>query len=123
MLFKQAISYALILTFAVNLFAEAGIYFSFKINQDYIAKFLCVEKDKPDSTCHGCCQLKNRLEEHEEKKQELPQSETKKNDIQLFVNHPSSLIPYEQGLEKMNFPIFNHPGILLSDPFFRPPRC
>ena len=35
---------------------------SFKINQDYIAKNLCVNQDKPELNCAGSCHLKENLE-------------------------------------------------------------
>ena len=36
---------------------------NFKINQDFIAEFLCIDKDEPESTCHGKCQLTKQLSE------------------------------------------------------------
>jgi len=38
------------------------ILVSFKINQDYIAEFLCVNKDKPELNCAGSCHLKESLD-------------------------------------------------------------
>ncbi len=49
---------------------EASIYIVFKLNQKYIAENLCVEKDIEDSTCNGCCQLKQKLIETKKNEQE-----------------------------------------------------
>lgn len=47
--------------------------FDYVINQDYIAEYLCVNKDKPMLECNGKCYLAKMLqEEQEEKKQNLP---------------------------------------------------
>jgi hypothetical protein len=55
-----------------------GILIDFKINQDYIAKFLCINREKPMSTCNGKCYLTKQLKkaEEQEKNKHL---QTKKN--------------------------------------------
>ncbi|WP_163323545.1 hypothetical protein [Draconibacterium mangrovi] len=58
---------------------------SFKINQDYIAKNLCIEKDVEGSTCQGCCQLKKKMHEQEEQKRELPPQQTEKQNIDFCI--------------------------------------
>lgn len=65
-------------------FSEGLIFISFKINQDYIAKNLCVEKDVKGSTCKGCCQLKKKLNENKEQKEQLPPQLLNKFDFTLY---------------------------------------
>ena len=65
---KQIVSIILLIAFLSFQLSELIIYVSFKINQDYIAKNLCVEKDVEGSTCKGCCQLDKKLNEQERKK-------------------------------------------------------
>jgi hypothetical protein len=36
---------------------DVPAYISFKINQNYIAKNLCINRDTPKSTCNGKCHL------------------------------------------------------------------
>ena len=38
-------------------------YLLFKINQNYIAKNLCVNRDVEESTCNGSCYLSDKIEE------------------------------------------------------------
>ena len=122
MLAKQLIAYLIILSFGLHMFAELGIYLSFKLNQDYIAEFLCIDKDNPESTCQGCCQLKNKLEEHEKQKQDLPQSENKKYEIQLFTSKPAAeLIPF-QNVEKVIQISPRNTSILFANFIFHPPK-
>ncbi|WP_372775890.1 hypothetical protein [Mangrovibacterium sp.] len=93
---KQLTATFIILSIAWHILSEAAVYLSFKINQDYIEKYLCVNREDPESDCHGCCQLKKQLDEQQKQKQEAPDSNLKKVEIQYF---PIS------GWEVRNFPI------------------
>ena len=64
------------------------------MNQDYIAKNLCVEKDVEGSTCQGCCQLKKRMEEQQESKKALPPVQTEKHSIDFIGQSESWRINY-----------------------------
>ena len=66
-------------------FSELLILTSFKINQDYIAKNLCIEKDIEGSTCKGCCQLEKRITQQEESKKEMPANTSEKLEINFFA--------------------------------------
>lgn len=44
--------------FAINIILPSIVLLHFKVNQDFIAKNLCIEKDIEESTCEGNCQLK-----------------------------------------------------------------
>ncbi len=47
--------------------------FEYVVNQDYIAEFLCINKEKPELSCNGKCYLMQKLnEQNEEKRQNLP---------------------------------------------------
>ncbi len=69
-------------------FSELLVLASFKMNQDYIAKNLCIEKDVEGSTCQGCCQLKKKMHEQQEQKKELPPQQTEKQTIDFCVHSP-----------------------------------
>jgi len=46
---------------------------NYLINQDYIAEFLCINKDLPEMQCNGKCQLAIKIEEqNQEKQKNLP---------------------------------------------------
>jgi hypothetical protein len=83
---KSFIVTILILAFFFFQFSEGLVYLSFKINQDYIAKNLCIEKDVAGSTCKGCCQLKKKLNEQKEQKEQLPPQQTNKIDFNIFIH-------------------------------------
>lgn len=39
----------------------------YAINYDYISKVLCINKDKPELSCNGKCQLMKKLEKQQQK--------------------------------------------------------
>ncbi|MFD2726099.1 hypothetical protein [Hyunsoonleella rubra] len=41
-------------------------YVEYVLNQDYIAEFLCINKDKPKLQCNGKCYLAKQLEKQQE---------------------------------------------------------
>ena len=55
---------AIAIFFAVS--PHVSYYLLFKINQNYIAKNLCVQKDIPENTCQGCCQLQEVMNDTDE---------------------------------------------------------
>lgn len=95
---KYIIAVLLICSVFLFQFSELLVLLSFKINQDYISKNLCIEKDVEDSTCKGCCQLKLRLNEQEKQKKELPPQSREKQNIDfcepksedVFVLYPNT---------------------------------
>lgn len=68
---KTIFAYILTLAFVLNAGGKIFIYLDFLINQDYIAKNLCENKDKPVLKCNGKCHLAKELakEEKKEKKE------------------------------------------------------
>jgi len=120
---RQVLSILIIFGITLHLFSELGIYISFKINQDYIAKNLCVNRDNPHSSCHGCCQLKKRLKTNEEQKQENPQSDNKKQEIQFFSTSKKIVFFNRSKSYKIITPEVIDTGVLLAKSFFRPPKA
>jgi hypothetical protein len=101
----------------------AIIYASFKIQQDYIAANLCVKKDEPVNTCQGHCQLKKKIQEHEDQEEESPL-------IREGVMSLSYLAPDFEFPFKLELSFINHRKIFLEPVFtttaiteiFHPPK-
>jgi regulatory protein YycI of two-component signal transduction system YycFG len=83
-----------VLVFLLNLFYASFVWVNFKVNQDYIANNLCIEKDIEESTCKGNCQLKKELIKAEEKKGNFQQEPFSIAQSRIDVLFLSSLIPY-----------------------------
>ena len=41
-------------------------YIEYILNQDYIAEFLCINKDKPELKCNGKCHLVKEIEKQQQ---------------------------------------------------------
>lgn len=119
---KHAFAYLLISAILLHLFAGLIVLVSFKINQDYIAEFLCINKDVPESNCNGCCHLKMELEEQQENKGSLPESEIKKIDIQYFENEISLSKNRNESPNLISLYYLNITGNLIPDNIFHPPE-
>jgi hypothetical protein len=62
------------------------IYVSFKINQDTIARTVCVKKEIKNNTCQGKCHLKKELNKADQKEQkQAPNAQKEKFEV-LFNN-------------------------------------
>ncbi len=63
---RAAFSISMIIAIMLPSLLKFGILVDFKINQEYIAKVLCINKDEPMSGCNGKCHLSKQLENAEE---------------------------------------------------------
>lgn len=77
---------------------KIGILIDFKINQDFIAEVLCINREKPMSTCNGKCYLSKQLKEVEEQKEK--QAPTSKKDrfevVYYYFQNPLDFSFYEE---------------------------
>jgi hypothetical protein len=103
-------------------FSELIIIVSFKINQDYIAKNLCVEKDVAGSTCKGCCQLKKKLNEQQEQKKELPPLPENKQDFNFFSETFICVLYRVKSKKNFHFEYINNYTFSVNHPVFHPPK-
>jgi hypothetical protein len=60
----------LILCFSLQNISKLIIVLNYHVNKDYISKNLCVNRDEPDSCCHGKCELKKELDEDDKRQNE-----------------------------------------------------
>lgn len=62
---KKILSISLVLLILLQSFSKVWIIISFRINQEYIAKVLCVNRNKPEVLCSGKCILTKQLKADE----------------------------------------------------------
>ena len=53
-----------------NLYVDSVVYVAFKLQQDYIVKNLCVQKDEVINTCNGSCVLGARIKKANENQED-----------------------------------------------------
>ncbi|MDD2798569.1 MAG: hypothetical protein PHV20_08260 [Bacteroidales bacterium] len=56
-------------------------YIEYAINKDYIAKNLCVNRDKPKSCCEGKCYLEKQIKKNSEPEESKEKNRTKKAEV------------------------------------------
>jgi len=95
---------------------------SFKINQDFIAKNLCIEKDVEGSSCKGCCQLKKKLNEQQEQKKELPPIQDNKQDFNFFSTEKNQSNCLAGSFQKGFSVYLDNYHFLIETNVFHPPK-
>lgn len=95
----------------------------YELNQDYIAEFLCVNKDKPVMACHGKCHLQKELA----KAQEEENSHDKPIKIKI-EDYPVAWWEISQNLQDLSYQDIeknsfysNQYQFLSRDSIFHPP--
>lgn len=81
---KYSIVILLVLVSLIATMQDSFTLLVFKINQDYIAKNLCVQKEVENNTCQGCCHLKKQMEQQNEQEKSNPNQSREKLLIDLF---------------------------------------
>jgi hypothetical protein len=84
---QRAISLLLIISLTLQCFSRLGVMAYFKLNQDYIAAVLCINKAKPELGCKGKCYLKKQLKAQQQQEQKTPVGQKQLQEVVLFCQH------------------------------------
>lgn len=105
-------------------FYKTGIIISFNINQDYIAKNLCVQRNIKNNCCHGCCQLKKRLDENDKHEQkQMPRGSNEKTNFSIFLINEVNTSNSKVSLKNIKFnPYICFLSSFFKGPVFHPPK-
>ena len=111
---KSLFSTCMLLVFLSPLLVKVWILVEFKVNQDFIAKALCINKDKPMLNCNGKCILAQKLNKAEEpQKKELPAALKERLEINLYLTDKLIEITGSRLVAENNILLFK------NDPFFK----
>ena len=97
------------------------MFTSFKLNQNYIAATLCVNKNKPQLHCEGKCYLTKKLKQADEKEKSAGQVQ-KKHQYEALVVSAFRLAPPSVKITNL---LVTEPGYVLStysSLIFQPPQ-
>ncbi|MBW8687376.1 hypothetical protein [Chitinophaga rhizophila] len=83
---KQLITFLLTLIWLSQLSGRYLVMFEFYLNQEFIAKNLCINRDKPQVQCNGKCQLKKQLAKENKREQENPEQRA---ELKAEIFYPS----------------------------------
>jgi len=87
---KKIFSILIIFSIILPYVTKVGILIDFKINQDFIAKVLCINQDKPMLACNGKCYLAKQLKKTESNdKKNAPNSKREK--VETLYLWPKSI--------------------------------
>lgn len=104
-------------------FGNLFIYTQFKINQDEIARTICVQKEIKDNTCMGHCALKKSLKQFDDNEKKMDNFLKEKAEIvyiQIDTEINYSIIISEYSTPKHHIILDKKPiSVILSN--FRPP--
>jgi len=120
---KKVLSILLIIAFLVQSTSQLWILVAFKINQEYIAANLCINRFEAIPVCKGSCFLEKQLSQ-DQKKQEK-NTDLKLKEINLFYqgNATEQLAHFVSFNSRNTYILLN--GALISSDFlrsvFRPP--
>ncbi len=107
-------------------FSKVWIILSFKVNQNYIARVLCINRDKPEMRCKGKCVLMQRIKASEEKeKKEIPQSIKALKDILYCFDASKWLLQRPVGVKgnEHKLTYYQNPSTTaFVNGVFRPPK-
>ncbi|MFA9188656.1 hypothetical protein AAGV33_14705 [Flavobacterium sp. FBOR7N2.3] len=119
-LFSIVLSILLLLPSFGSFFA----YSSFKLNQDEIAKTICVQRKMVNNSCNGRCELQKSLKKYEDNEKRMQNNLDNKVDLVFIQNtivaNDFKLIAFDF-LIKPNFYILEKKEISISLSSFRPP--
>lgn len=82
----------LLLLTAVQTFSKWCLIAEFRIERDYIAKNLCVNRFKPCCCCKGKCYLNKKLAE-DQSQQQTPGKDAQHEEIPLQVSRTMNILP------------------------------
>ena len=97
-------------------------YVEYILNQDYIAEFLCINKDKPELQCNGKCHLVKEIEKQQQQEPFAALSISMENYPIGFVNILT--IPFGNSIASIKESSFFYKNLYnfnIKRAFFQPP--
>jgi plasmid maintenance system antidote protein VapI len=104
-------------------FGNIIVYAKFKINQDEIAKTICIQRKIANNTCNGRCELQKSLKKFADNEKEMQNNLKEKSELVYIQNTLEQITPIaivSFSTQKNHFLIDKKPiSVVLSN--FRPP--
>jgi hypothetical protein len=119
---KTAVNYLLFFAVLMQPMGQLSIFISFKLNQAYIIKNLCVNRDNPQSSCEGSCLLSKRLKQQEGSGKTIPIN-VNLNEFNFYVDKISVFEFIKMDTTKHRFGCFFQKSIsTFQADIFHPPK-
>ncbi len=122
---KQVITFLLALLVFLQPFSKIWIVVCFKINQNSIAKTLCVKREIKGNTCKGKCHLKKQLEKANKEEQKQTPTSSKVKIESLYSQRQKHFdflnILLFENIHFDKYKSYFYPSTFIAD-IFRPPN-
>lgn len=124
---KQVVVIILTLSIFLQSTSKVWVYVSFKINQESIAKTLCLQKEVKRNCCQGSCHLKKELAKTDDQQNTPVPIAAKKNVELQFCSQKiapftaSQMVQMEEqdwGIQQMNFALSEFTTSVFHPPQF-----
>nr|MBP8212168.1 hypothetical protein [Saprospiraceae bacterium] len=103
---KNIMVYVLVVLMSLPAFTGVATYISWRINQDYIAKYLCENKDKKELKCKGKCHLMKNLKKSEQQENIPLPLKLKELNLQPYIYSELQFL-----FVLVDMPVIDHKGI------------
>ncbi|MBA9078026.1 hypothetical protein [Rufibacter quisquiliarum] len=91
---KRTVTILLLVVMLTQAFSRLFILLEYQANKDFITKFLCLNREKPQLQCNGKCYLMKKLRKAEQTENTSNQKRQKqKQEITLFYQSLASYPP------------------------------
>jgi hypothetical protein len=80
----------IVLSVAVQPLLQTLVVAHYRLNKEYIAEYLCINKSKPSMKCEGKCYLYKQLKKTDEGQNKAPKTLKQFNDFVLIAEEISS---------------------------------
>jgi hypothetical protein len=120
---RKAIAILLLFSVMVRPFTQACYLIDYQLRKDFIAKALCVNKQKPQLNCNGKCYLAKRLKATEEQESKAQHNIFDKYEIPVMICEAAALNFHSWGFGHVSAldSYSNHYCGLYSLHIFHPP--
>ncbi|MGV3538862.1 MAG: hypothetical protein ACO1OQ_03575 [Rufibacter sp.] len=82
---KRTVTILLLAVMLTQAFSKVFVLLDYQANKEFITKFLCINREKPQLHCNGKCYLMQKLKKAEQAENAAGQKEQKqKQDITLY---------------------------------------
>lgn len=103
-------------------FLAPAVFIDFKLNQDYISKVLCINRDKPQLDCDGQCVLMQKMKSTQDAGPEQAQG-AKSHLVEIFSELTALFRPLSFSIGQEQFYTFNEWMVLENfSEIFCPPK-
>ena len=120
--------FLVLLVFLYRMFYQVIVVVYYKVNEEYIAKTLCVNRMNANSSCHGKCHLKKLLKKTESPEDQpnnnplIPPNSTSNKDFKVFIPDYISLSSPVADIDFKDIPYINLYHYLFISELLIPPK-